>query len=493
MKILNTPSKLICGCVYAGADHTYIAERFRRDEVTKFIDCDTMSEFWGMIGSEFSNSCSRIYEVCFSEEILYKSANYLPSNVYSQLVKSNVPMDDIAALKQLYHLGFVILIEVPGATEAFITQNLSTYGDNYTLCIDFSKFAGSKKISLQTFLLSHLFSDHESSTNALEWLKRNQKQFLIIINNFVLTSTLTDKNLLRCDYDTLLAPEELVIHLLKKYFLPNATILLVTFPQIAVNVLDIVRPDASFLPKIPTQDVKAIASKNAGHFSAHSLEDSVKSPWLLEVLSCPLLLFIFLKISSVEAHMAKECFSFTQFFEVCFDHIYLIDVKASKKQVFIQHLAGLSYQAICNTKLKIAAFSFQDGDKQSIFDLHLKLGAISLKLCRKLGDSAYFCLQVFQEYFAMIYILDVMTLEDFRRFVCMDLFTSEWVIVRKFVCGLLMDIRRKNGECLFCSYAFFAALEMLENKYLEIASKISTSWSNMKCLFRFSRDLLKFC
>jgi len=311
---------------------------------------------------------------------------------------------------------------------------------------------GSEKRTLPQMLLDWNYPslDSETCKDAFTWIKQNQKDCCIILDGLDQVSwSFENVNVQQGAYDTPLAPQQLIANLMGHKFLPDVHLLLTSRPYALIPVAKSLRPEKIFrLEDLATGDMERIFSAAIGDETEKCWRNlNTEAPLLFELCHNPLLLtFLITSMQPDRQIKVTVVPTMTEMFNTLLHRLrhYPHWHSSTEHDLLCQKLSRLAYGV---TKRCTVFFNSEDLKKKNLNQKEVQgltistagYGEGSEKLFELKDSKLYFVHQTWQEYFAAFYLSNHMNEKDFSETVDDIIGDTKWLMVRRFLCGLLDD------------------------------------------------------
>ena len=389
-----------------------------------------------------------------------KTEAYKPSNQHLDQTpgiryERSVNFEDL--LSDKYRSKFIGLIGYPGSGKTVLSKRIANATKLVTFYLRFMdiNYNSDYKLTLKELLLDNMFPNltEEECAKAFDWIVKHDKEIAIIIDGYDQAEWTMTKTPPKMSLDTKLSISDIVANLCTKHFLPGSTFIITSRPHTMITLPKELRPEVTImLQDFSFETMKELFFAMAGS-SAESTWKTINAnaPQLLTFCQNPLmLLFVlraFMSSSDDVANINTMTAAFTNVLE---DLRYSSHSRNDDIQDIVEQIARIAFKKtqghsvvitmkdLANENLSISAV--QDliiamyGGKpggSKVFDGDTKL---------------FFSHQALQEYFTAMYIAKEMSYSKFKEFIYSDLFRPHWDVVRRFLCGILVNVDQKPSK-----------------------------------------------
>ncbi|CAK8684898.1 unnamed protein product [Clavelina lepadiformis] len=436
-----------------------LQEKYREDDIQlQGID---------VVGSDIPEVHPTYMKISFYQgEAAPKTEEYLPSTATLSIREElQVDFEDLLQSENQPH--FVCLIGIPGSGKSTCASRLAKSKDFACFSMNFMDMTYPDPLTLKDLLLRKAYPDLEKKVcdEAFRWIVHNQKQCAFIFDGIDQAEWTLKEKVPRQDYDTPLPVADLVSNLCNKRFLPDAHLVFTSRPHSVIFLPKSCRPDATYLLGDLTYDcTKELFYSYAGD-QAGSMWEALEShaPHLISLCSNPLMIQLVvascLNPSSKFGNiLSLSCKSFTQtrVFATVLDNLKRCNNTRHKNiEELSAQIGRVAFQATKNSTVIITTDQLRkeglstEKVQDIIITFHSRKG-ITSKVFE--GDTKMiFCHQTFQEYYTGYHVTHSMSIQDFLALVKGQLFTYRWAMVRRFVCGQLVDLTSGFQEEKSCT------------------------------------------
>ena len=392
----------------------------------------------------------RIIKTSFFEgEAAPPDDEYKPSTEVSEIITYGEEISFETLLNTENKSKYVALIGYPGSGKTTCSKRLAKSNDYLCFHLYFMRLTyGDQTLTLQQLLLDYAFPDLSRQKCALvfQWVKDNQSKVAIIIDGYDQAEWELNKKAPRQGYDTPQRIENLVSCLCNRHFLPQSRLVITSRPHSIISMPPSLRPDLTlFLRDLTFKDMKTLFFTFAQD-QANVLWNQIHTaaPQLISFCLNPMMLQFCLQASLRPSKKVGEITTVTRIFATVIENLRRCDNVTIDIQRITKQLAKIAFDATKNCTVLITVAQLQN-EKLAVSDVQDLVIAVQgyLGITSRVfeGDTKlYFSHQSLQEYFTAMHIVKELPFADFYDVIEQDLFTSRWSMVRKFVCGLLVDM-----------------------------------------------------
>jgi len=296
----------------------------------------------------------------------------------------------------------------------------------------------------------------EECVKAFDWVIKNDKECAIIIDGYDQAEWTMSKQPPKVSLNTKLFINEIVANLCTKHFLPESSIIITSRPHTMITLPKELRPETTImLQDFLFETMKELFFAIAGS-SAETLWKTLNAnaPHLLSFCQNPLmLLFViraFMNASDDVANIKTMTAAFTSVLE---DLRYSSHSRHDDIHVIMKQIARIAFKRTeCHSvMIRAADLSVENLSVSTVQDLIIAMYGGKREGSKVFdGDTKlFFSHQTLQEYFAALYIAKEMYFSQFKDFVYSDLFRPHWGVVRRFLCGFLINVKEKPSKSVF--------------------------------------------
>ena len=401
-----------------------------------------------------------------------KPEAYKPSSKYSEKNPGlnqgkSIVFEDL--INEKYCSKYIGLIGYPGSGKTVLSKRLANASKLATFFLRFMdiNYDSDYKLTLRELLFDNMFpnlSENECA-EAFEWITKNDNQCAIIIDGYDQAEWTMTKNPAKMSLNSKLIISDLVSNLCTKHFLPRSTIIITSRPHSMITLPTELRPDITImLQDFSFETMKKLLFALAGS-SAESIWSAlnINAPQLLSLCQNPLMLVFVLRAFMNSSGDVSNITSMTSAFTKVLE-----DLRSSSHSrhddihTIVEQIARIAF---ARTQCHSVVITTKDLEKENLSvsvvqDLIIAIygGKGGSKVFD--GDTKlFFSHQTLQEYFAALYIAKEMSYAKFKEFVYADLFRPHWDVVRRFLCGILMNSKSGKFNLLVIKFHFFPSLE----------------------------------
>ncbi|CAK8680885.1 unnamed protein product [Clavelina lepadiformis] len=349
---------------------------------------------------------------------------------------------------------FVSLVGYPGSGKTVCSKRLArscTWPNRVCFYLRLMDMNYKDKLTLQELLINKLYPGLANATcdNAFSWLKKHNHKIVLILDGFDQAEFTICSNPSKEAYDTPQLVQDLIANLCNKHFLPNCKLVVTSRPHSLIFLPKQLRPSTTYLVGDMTFD----SMKRLFYAYAGTKADEVWShlnnneQHLVPLCHNPLMLQLIISACLHPASTSRIGNTLTLVFHTVMENLKHSDNHRcmegfQKLALQIGKLAFLatSHNTVVITPEQLREVGLDPGTVQDIvIQLVTYRGFINNRVFD--GDTRlYFCHQTFQEWFAALHIVHYMAIGEFEEFVKKELFKDHWMVVRRFVCGLLINL-----------------------------------------------------
>ncbi|CAK8680999.1 unnamed protein product [Clavelina lepadiformis] len=439
------------------------------DEVLKcqerFLECDGDLHFQG---SGLCQDNIPIVHPSITKTNFYsggaarKEEEYKPSSINDSKrfhPAGNTQFKDILRDSGMSRL--ISIVGIPGAGKTTLSKRLVRSGNKATNHFWFhKKFMDmdykSEKLTVRELFFDKSYPelDKKTSFNAFAWVKKNGHKCTFVFDGLDQAEFKLNENPPKQDYDTPCKVEDLFSNLCCGHYLPRSRIIITSRSHSLIVLPQNMRPGTTYqLGDLAFDDMKDLFWAYAGT-KADELWRKLDSEarHLLPLCHNPLLLQLVISAGLDPSSKVGEMFTLTRLFESLKDNLKysknVQDVKLLNE--LLPSIAELAFRATSKGTVVITVDQLKDVglDPSNVHDIIVQLFTCKdFTNCFRVFDGntrLYFSHQSFQEYFAAYHIVYNMMKDEFEKFVEEKLFKDHWAVVRRFVCGFLIDLEANS-------------------------------------------------
>ena len=342
--------------------------------------------------------------------------------------------------------NYVCICGFPGAGKTTLSRRLKSSLKNYVcflVCINDTNYAADEKMTLRDLLLNRAYPKLDDATcdDAFKWMIEHDDQCVIIFDGYDRAKWNMNKVPPKHSYSISLPINEIIASICRKHFLPKSRVILSSRPHSLIAIPRELRPKYSvIITDLTTVDMKELLFAFAESIGEQMWEIINKTAACLKSFCRnPLMLQLYVRASQRSLEQSREMLTMTRIFSAV-----LLDMKFSENstnrdiEAVSDQLSRIAFNA---TNERRVCISLNDLEKE-----HLKVDCVQdllVAFCDNQFPSNkkhFFTHQTLQEYYAARYIMLLMPLDDYKTFLKEQLFTDRWFMVRRYLCGLLVDI-----------------------------------------------------
>ncbi|CAK8684840.1 unnamed protein product [Clavelina lepadiformis] len=425
-----------------------LQEKYREDDIQlQGID---------VAGSDIPEVHPTYVKISFYQgEAAPRTEEYLPSTS-TLTIREELQVDFEDLLQSENQPHFICLIGIPGSGKTTCARRLAKSEEFTCFYMKFMDMNYETDLTLKDLFICKAYPDLEKKVcdEAFQWIVHNQKQCAFIFDGIDQAEWTLKEKVPRQDYDTPLPVADLVSNLCNKRFLPDAHLVFTSRPHSVIFLPKSCRPDATYLlGDLPYDCTKKLFYSYAGD-QAGSMWEALEShaPHLISLCSNPLMIQLVVasclnpssKVGDILSSSDKA-FTQTRVFATVLDNLKHCDnTRHENIEELSAQIGRVAFQATRNSTVVITIHQLRNEGLSSemvqdiIITLHAHKG-ITSKVFE--GDTKMiFCHQTFQEYYTGYHITHSMSVREFKALVEEELFTDRWAMVRRFLCGQLVDL-----------------------------------------------------
>ena len=356
-------------------------------------------------------------------------------------------------LTNQYFSKYIGLIGFPGSGKTVLSKRLSNSLDLLTFYLRFMdiNYDSDYKLNLRELLLDNMFPKltEKECEEAFEWIVKNDQQCAIIIDGYDQAEWTMTKNPPKVALHIKLHVSDIVANLCTKHFLPGSTFIVTSRPHSMITLPKELRPDVTImLQDLSFETMKELFFALAGS-SAESIwiKLNANAPQLISFCQNPLMLFFVLRAFMNPSDNVENIKTMTgAFTNVLEDLRYSNHSRHDDIHTIVERIERIAFNrtqchSVVITTKDLAAENLSVSDVQDLI--------IAMYGGKKEGSKVFdgdtklfFSHQTLQEYFAALFIAKEMSYAKFKEFVYTDLFRPHWDVVRRFLCGILVNMKQ---------------------------------------------------
>ena len=401
----------------------------------------------------------RMVEFDFYNENASGTDIYLPSEDEARrYLKYGKPVSYEKLLKYIVaKYDYICLCGFPGAGKTTLTRRLKRslqQLDKKYVCflinLNETNYPDNEKLILRKVLLDKSYPNLDSATceDAFKWIRKHDDQCVIILDGYDKAKWKMTEVPPMQDYDTPLPIHEIMANICKKHFLPRARVVLASRPHTLITIPNGLKPKFSvILQDLHTADMKDLLfafAESAGEKMWESMNKTAAS--LKSFCLNPLMLQLYVRASRRSLQESDDMLTMTRIFSAVLTNMKRSESSTNRDiESMSDQLSRLAFNATNESRVCISIDELKQENLKAddVQDL-MPAFQDNLSLSNK---KHYFTHQTIQEYFAARYIMLLMPLEIYHTFLKEQLFTDRWYVVRRYLCGLMVDINDDACEC----------------------------------------------
>jgi len=391
-----------------------------------------------------------------------KTEAYTPSNSHSYPTPGirhgkTVSFEDVIGEK--YRSKFIGLIGYPGSGKTVLSKRLANASNLVTFYLRFMdiNYDVDYKLTLRELLLDNMFPNltEEECVEAFEWIIKNDKSCAIIIDGYDQAEWTMSKQPPKVSLNTKLSISEIVANLCTKHFLPGSTFIITSRPHSMITLPKELRPDVTIM----LQDFAFETMKRLFFVLAGSTAEAIwktinrNAPQLLTFCQNPLmLLFVLRAFMSSRDDVTNIKTMTATFTSVLEDLRYSSHSRHDDIHMIMERIARIAFK---RTECHSVVITEKHLESENLSVSNVQDLIIAMYGGKREGSKVFdgdtklfFSHQTLQEYFTALYIAKEMSYPKFKDFVYSDLFRPHWDVVRRFLCGILVNIDQKTSKSL---------------------------------------------
>ena len=398
----------------------------------------------------------RMVEVDFYNENAAGTDIYVPSdNQFEDYLKYGKRVSYEKLLKCVDKIDFICLCGYPGSGKTTLSKRLRDSLQKFVCFrINFAdiNYPHDYKILLRELLLDKAYPilDQRTCEDAFKWIKLNNDKCVIILDGYDRAQWVMTSSPALESYDVRQPICDVIANLCKKHFLPHARIILTSRPHCLITLPHELRPKYSLLLQdLRTNDMKSLLfafAESAADKTWNTLEKT--APCLKSFCLNPLMLQLYIRASRKSLEESEQIMTMTRLFSAVLSDIRE-SVSSSNRDIeaISDQLSRLAFKATneCRVAISEEDLKHEGLEVTNVQDLMTAFHHNSSS-SRK-DTKLYFFHQTLQEYFAARYVMMQMQVDEFQDFLKERLFTDRWSMVRRYLCGLLVDIN--DDDCTY--------------------------------------------
>ena len=325
-----------------------------------------------------------------------------------------------------------------------------------SLHLNFASINYSNPLTLQELLLDKQFANFDFSAEKCQrvfsWIIKNQAKCLLVIDGLDQAQFEIDYQPPNQTYATSLSVSTIIACLFKKIFLPNVRIIVTSRSHAILDLHHSQRPnDVYQLVGLSEENTdKLLRFLSGERYDRFSSTLEKLGPELKSLCACPLLQQMCI-LSQLNPTVAiGETKTITRMFATMLVKLQLSKGFKTDLNKIHDKLASLAYKTFRDNKVLITWKQMSDENltEKEIQDLIVTVPGSEEVAFNMLDTNKllYFSHQIIHEYYCAWYVCNNLSDEDFCKFLRTTKKDNRFIIVRKFVCGLVFDIDRHKGK-----------------------------------------------
>ncbi|XP_076811567.1 protein NLRC5-like [Clavelina lepadiformis] len=435
-----------------------------------------------------------IHEInCYDKDTVPVDERYTPKGP-NELFKNKI-IKEVCFQDLLDQKGkFISIVASAGSGKTVFSLRLAkVFSLLQRLCIHLKLMDANyeQPLTLRQLLLENMFPGHseEFYTACFSWMQKNADKIVLILDGLDQAQYSLEKISPKINYNACVPVKDLVFNLCRKHFFPNSLLIITSRPHAVLYLPEPARPQVTYA----LGDLSIFNSQKL--FLAFADEDlwrkiNTTSSQMLSMCRNPLMLQMIISSNIHPSEDIGDASTPTRLFATVMKNLTQSGHIHNTEGLYelVKRLRVLAFDATKEGKVVLTAKQLRNAqvNPATIHDIVVQLHThgLSVNSCLFEGNTKFFfCHQTFQEHLTASYAVYGMPLEEFQEFVETSLFEEHWIVVRRFVCGLMFDLESKavSGDLL-------QKKVILKKRLIQQLAIISEKFMEMGPVWRLSQD-----
>ncbi|XP_076809374.1 uncharacterized protein LOC143452331 isoform X2 [Clavelina lepadiformis] len=350
---------------------------------------------------------------------------------------------------------FTAFIGYPGSGKTTLSKRLAKTEEYTCLYYKFMEMPIGEKVSFRKLIMDNIYPDLDETTreDAWEWIKENQKSCLLLFDGLDQAEWSFQDKVPKVDYDTPQNVPILIANLCNKHFLPDIKLVFTSRPHSVITLPAPLRPGSTILlGDLPLDGMKELFYFYAGASADKLWNDLSRNAKIVFALCYnPLLLQLVIAAGLAPTTKFGKISTTTRVFATVLENLRCSEhAKHQDITLLVKQLSKLAYRATMRSSVVITRDDLRAVglEPEQIQDIVVGIYAHFAAVSRVFDGHVkyYFAHQLYQEFFTAKFIVNELPLDTFKNLVSNELFFDEkWSVVRRFVCGLLIDMMKDSS------------------------------------------------
>ena len=358
-----------------------------------------------------------------------------------------------------YRSKFIGLIGFPGSGKTVLSKRLANASKLVTFYLRFMdiNYDPDYKLTLRELLLDNMFPNltEEECAKAFDWIIKNDQDIAVIIDGYDQAEWKMTKTPAKVSLNNKLSIRDIVANMCTKHFLPDSTFIITSRPHTMITLPKELRPQVTIMIQdFSFETMKTLFFALAGSAAEFSWKTlNANAPHLLSFCQNPLMLLFVLRAVLNSLEDVANIKTMTAVFTAVLDDLrYSSHSRHDDIHVIMEQLARIAFKRTRSHSVVITTkdLAAENLSVAAVQDLIIALYGGKQEGSKVFdGDTKlFFSHQAIQEYFSALYVAKEMSYTNFKEFVYADLFRPHWNVVRRFLYGILVNVKQKPSKLI---------------------------------------------